>query len=571
MYKNLLVIIAFAVSFNLTAQIKTTIFPDGNAFKEFPMLNKINKEEIPLYIMPFFNLDSILQEEKELDEKGVGRPFRFGYAFDVDYGMEHGKWLELEDKNIWSIRFKSNGAYTINFEFTDLKLNNKSELYVYNSVGTVIDGPITSKDNATERFRHIGSDLIAGDEAIIQIIKPKSLRQTSILKISKVVHGFRNHYREILPSNEKVGDNFQALDCYYDAMCLIPYGPIFENESRGVAMLMVGNSGFCSGALLNNQLGTNRPYFLTAFHCADADNNGMLSNSEKNTAESWSFQFGYKKTTCNGSSTVFIDKYYFANFRAAFWETDFLLLELKDAVTDPDVRFLGWDALPAIPPGAYPLPPFASPITMGVCLHHPAGNPMKISVDNSVIDFFRFPIPWTDGPTSPSTTHYDVYFDISTVERGSSGAPLFDQNKRVRGQLHGGFNISCIANMKFFGALEISMLGGGTTETSLYNWLVPYPTGTATNDFRTNTIVPCQSIVWNRNVTKDERIVCKVINVNNVSISSGATLKLEATEKITIGTNVTVQAGAKLELIGGTVSIDYGTFKVMEGASLIIK
>ena len=34
--------------------------------------------------MPSFNLDSIIQEEKELDEKGVGRPFRFGYAFDVD-------------------------------------------------------------------------------------------------------------------------------------------------------------------------------------------------------------------------------------------------------------------------------------------------------------------------------------------------------------------------------------------------------------------------------------------------------------------------------------------------------
>jgi len=55
---------------HLNAQITTTIFPDGNGFKDFPMLNKINKEEIPLYTMPSFNLDSIIQEEKELDEKG---------------------------------------------------------------------------------------------------------------------------------------------------------------------------------------------------------------------------------------------------------------------------------------------------------------------------------------------------------------------------------------------------------------------------------------------------------------------------------------------------------------------
>ena len=326
--------------------------------------------------------------------------------------------------------------------------------------------------------------------------------------------------------------------------------------------------------MLNNQLGTNRPFILTAFHCADIDKNGTLSNTEKSSTESWNFVFNYKKTSCTGTapSIYSLDWYNGTSFCSAFWETDVLLLESKDAVTDPDVRFLGWDALPAIPPGPYPLPPIASPITTGVCLHHPAGKPMKISVDNSVIDFYRLPFPWAGGTTSPSTTHYDVYFDISTVEGGSSGSPLFDQNKRVRGQLHGGFNISCVANMKLFGALEVSMVGGGTDDTRLSNWLLPYPTGNLVNDFRTNTVGPCQSIVWNRNVTKDERIVCKVINVNNVTISNGATLKLEATEKITIGADVTVLTGAKLELeAGGKVSIDYGTFKVMEGAKFIIK
>ena len=51
------------LNFNLNAQITTTIFPNGNAFKEFHFLNQVSKEAIPLYTMPYFNLDSIIQEE----------------------------------------------------------------------------------------------------------------------------------------------------------------------------------------------------------------------------------------------------------------------------------------------------------------------------------------------------------------------------------------------------------------------------------------------------------------------------------------------------------------------------
>jgi hypothetical protein len=121
--------------------------------------------------MPFFNLDSVIQEERELDEMGVGRPFRFGYAFDVDYGMEHRKWFEVEDKNIWSIRFKSKDAYTLNFAFSNLSLVPGVELYVFNSNGFMVYGPVKYKQNTTERFNSFGTDLVVGNEVIIQIIK----------------------------------------------------------------------------------------------------------------------------------------------------------------------------------------------------------------------------------------------------------------------------------------------------------------------------------------------------------------------------------------------------------------
>jgi len=85
MKKYVSIAIAFTISCYLNAQVTTTIFPDANAFVQFPFLNQINKEEIPLYIIPSFNLDSIIQEERKLDEMGVGRPFRFGYVFGTIY------------------------------------------------------------------------------------------------------------------------------------------------------------------------------------------------------------------------------------------------------------------------------------------------------------------------------------------------------------------------------------------------------------------------------------------------------------------------------------------------------
>jgi len=389
--------------------------------------------------MPTFNLDSIIQEERELDEQGVGRPFRFGYVFDVDYVMEHGRWQEALDKNIWTIRFKSNGAYNLNFEFTDLQLINQAELYVYNSVGTVVDGPITSKDNATDRFRHIGSYLVAGEEVIIQIIEPKASNH-SAMKITKVVHGFVNHYKDILPNNDKKSDNFQSggviLGCHNDVMC----HPAFENLSRGVAYILT-STGQCSGALLNNTMGTNRPYILSAFHCADSDRNGVLSSTEKAATESWSCVFNYKTNSCNGTATPYysLQRYNNTHFRATWQPTDFLLLELKESIKDPNVRFLGWDIT-----GHYHYKPIG--------IHHPNGNPMKISFDNHLAlpysSSFTYPRP-NNNAVFPANLFYKIGYDNGTMEGGSSGSPLFgawgsdpaygnDMEYRVIGQLYGG-------------------------------------------------------------------------------------------------------------------------------------
>lgn len=70
------------------------------------------------------------------------------------------------------------------------------------------------------------------------------------------------------------------------------------------------------------------------------------------------------------------------------------------------------------------------------------------------------------------------------TERGSSGSPLYDQNHRIIGQLHGGPSFCNGTKLwDFFGRFDLSWTGGGTNSTRLSNWLDP----NNMNLFTTNT------------------------------------------------------------------------------------
>jgi lysyl endopeptidase len=84
------------------------------------------------------------------------------------------------------------------------------------------------------------------------------------------------------------------------------------------------------------------------------------------------------------------------------------------------------------------------------------------------------------------SSDWKVVWANGTVEPGSSGGPLFNSDKRIIGQVHGG-NTSdiCTTNDKaFFGRLDVSWTGGGTNSTRLSNWLDPGNTGAMTTNAR---------------------------------------------------------------------------------------
>ena len=85
-------------------------------------------------------------------------------------------------------------------------------------------------------------------------------------------------------------------------------------------------------------------------------------------------------------------------------------------------------------------------------------------------------------------------------------------------------------------------MGGGTYDSKLSYWL--YPGTTTLNGMDAN----CNSIdVFGIRPPSNkikERVVCKVINVENTTVQSGKTLELQANESVKIYGGFKVEAGA---------------------------
>jgi serine protease len=128
--------------------------------------------------------------------------------------------------------------------------------------------------------------------------------------------------------------------------------------------------------------------------------------------------------------------------------------------------FSGWDRSGGTPSSA-------------VGIHHPAGHEKRIAVENNALQISGY------GGGSGSTHWRVVDWDQGTTEGGSSGSGLWDQNKRLVGQLHGG-SAACGNNLSdYYGRLSVSWTGGGSSSSRLSSWLDPTGSGVSTmNGYR---------------------------------------------------------------------------------------
>jgi len=439
--------------------------------------------------LPSFDLKAI-QEEDKVNDKLQAKPWRFGYKHTVDFGLENsGLWTELSNGDrVWRILFESKGALSLNFIFDKFFMPQGGKVYLYNEDRSDLLGAYTDIQNQISGT--LGTWLVKGDKVWIEYFEPKKVKGQGKLHIANATHGYRlgHDYQKGYFNDEEKALN-DSGDCNHDVDC--PIGSDWEQHKglnkRSVAMILVGGSGICSGALINNTNNNQIPYFLTANHCLG----GNLNN--------WAFRFGWispnpvcaaTTTSTNGPTNMSISG---ATLRANNSNSDVALLELNGTIPDDwDRVWAGWDRTDVAP-------------SFVVGIHHPEGDIMKICRDDNV----PIKIAQNAGGSSPVAQTWDITtagggWELGVTEVGSSGSALFDPNGRIIGQLYGG-GAGCAGTNDndlhdFYGRFGISWDSGSIASTRLNDWLDPLGTNPNTLD-ALDTALAINDETLERNIT----------------------------------------------------------------------
>lgn len=406
---------------------------------------------IDYYQMPKFDVEKQKKVDALNDATGM-KPWQFGYEHNVNFNLNNsGTWTTLSNGDrIWQIEFESKDALSMNLVFDDYELPSGATLYLYNPKTKEVQGAYTSKNNSADRM--LGTTLVQGDNIVVEYYEPKAAQGNGALNISMVVHGYRS--LGAYPREKAIKGLNDAGACNHDVAC--PLGLGWEDQINSVAIIIVGGSGSCTGALINNTSNDGTPYFLTANHCGTT---GLGA---------WVFRFNWDSPVpvCaqNGTSQDPGGPYNEVNgatLRANNGGTDVALMELNSIPTG-NVYYAGWDRS-------------STPATQTTGIHHPRGDVKKICRD--------------DDPATMSTmSGADVWevadWDQGVTEPGSSGSPLFNQNQLIIGQLFGG-GAACSGTddngqEDNYGRLDISWNGASASER-LNDWLDPGNTNVLTH------------------------------------------------------------------------------------------
>jgi hypothetical protein len=392
-----------------------------------------------LQLPPVDAAQAAKQDETDLM---LGEPLRFAVPEQLSINPEtHGTWEDLPDPRfvLWRLHVQAPRSLSLNAGFERFRLPKGGRLVIHPAGGAELAREFTERDNLPHG--ELWTPVILGDAMILELTLPAESRHDYELDLAHIGKGYRFFGED---RTDKAGW------CNIDVIC--PEGDGWREEIRSSAVYTRGGTWTCSGAMINNTAQDGTPYFLTAHHC------GVTGSNANSVVVYWNFESPVCGQQGGGSLSQFTSG---TIFRASSSTSDFCLLELSQ-LPDPswNVTYSGWDRSSADADWA-------------VAIHHP-------STDEKSISFEYDPTTTTSylGSSSPGNgTHIRVAdWDVGTTEPGSSGSPLYNQNKHIVGQLHGGYAACGNNDPDWYGRLSISWNGGGSNATRLSNWLDPLGT-----------------------------------------------------------------------------------------------
>ncbi len=445
----------------LTTLLLATLFSLALSAQNDPRIarTKTPLADVPVALMPHLDNDALLAAE--LERRGPGIAPRFAEVMEVAFNPNtHGKWERLANGNsIWRLRIRSVGAKSLNLGFTKYLMPARGSLILYSPDYETVMGPFTPADN--EEHEQLWTPVLPGEELVLEVQLPDHRKSDLQLELKYVNHDFLG-FADVASGSCNLdvicggADGWDIVDRYRDII-------------QSVAVIGTGGTTFCTGFLVNNARQDCTPYFMTANHC------GINASGAASMVAYWNFvnsncrQPNTPASGGNGNGQL-NDFNTGAVLRATSANSDFTLLQLDDPVSETaNAFFAGWSNEDFAPTDSV------------IAIHHPSTDEKRISFEFQP----TFVADYNSTTPNPNGTHITVMdWDIGTTEGGSSGSPLFNREKQVVGQLHGGL-ASCSNNAQdSYGWFHISWEGGGAPNNRLKDWLDPDNTGITTLDGR---------------------------------------------------------------------------------------
>lgn len=403
----------------------------------------VSNADIPTITTESLNLSTIKAYDEEVDQYKE-TPYRFGIEREVNINLFEEAKHEVLNKGdkLWTLGVKCPKATSINFLFSDWYIPEGGQLSIWNKNRTEFIGVFTHENN--KEYNSFAVGLVHDSEVFIEYYEPYWVEDEAQIRIGTIIHGYRKAINKWEDTEKGVFGN--SGSCNMNVNC--PDGADWQNEKRGVALILNGGSAWCTGSLINTTAQDGSEYFLTAAHCDATESN-------------WVFYFNHEAAGCSNSTAPTNQSISGATQVASGSASDYHLVRLSANVPSSyDPYYNGWDRSGSAVPSA-------------VGIHHPSGDIKKISFDDDPLTTTSY----LSSTSSSSGNHWRVetWERNTTTEGGSSGSPLFDQNHRIIGQLHGGYAACGNTTSDWYGALESSWIGLGT-------YLDPLGTGALTLD-----------------------------------------------------------------------------------------
>jgi hypothetical protein len=283
-------------------------------------------ERVSLWKSPDVDVEQLrIEDAANRDVPGI--PLRIGFPMNTDLSPGNGgTWEELPGGgSLWRLRIRTEGALWTVLGFDVFRLQPGAEVRVYDPKLATVMGPFTSRD--IRSHGELWFPPIAGEELIVEVYWPAHLSgETPDLHLGTVSHGYEPF--GVIGLDAAADDDLTTRgfgdsgSCNIDVAC--PLGDLWQDQKRGVVILLSGGSSFCSGSLINTTADDCRPYVLTADHCG--------------AGASTSFGFNFERPECDAGTPAPPTNQTVsgATILAEYTASDMTLLEMDSA--PPEAR-----------------------------------------------------------------------------------------------------------------------------------------------------------------------------------------------------------------------------------------